>query len=161
MPRMIQRLIALGLLLAFSFSVHAQLLPPDAPRPRQPEAERVASEWLDLVEANKSAESLALQTDVLRANLTEESWREGIARTNQELGKRLSRELRRIVWYDDPVDAHLPGTYVAVEFDSVFEHSESHFQYVILHSLSGEPFRIMRNEATYVLDQPENGANAR
>ncbi len=158
-PRL--QLAVLFALLLLCGSVHGQLLLPDSPRPRQAEAEKVASEWLDLVDADRDVESFALLTDVFRANLTPEIWRESVAQTNRDLGKRLSRTLRRLVWYQDPADAPLPGTYVAVEFDSVFENAESHFQYVILHSISGEHFRIMRNESTFVLKNPPSSLGER
>jgi hypothetical protein len=54
-----------------------------------------------------------------------------------------------------------PGTYAAVEFDSVFENASNHFEYVMLHSLVGEPFRIMRRESTFVMDSELEKEGAR
>ncbi|MBT8145189.1 MAG: DUF4019 domain-containing protein [Gammaproteobacteria bacterium] len=124
-----------------------------ARHPREDEATRFATEWLDLLERGKSKKAFELLTDTFRANLTFDQWREATSSTRKELGKLQSRQLRRVVWYQDPQDAPLPGTYAAVEFDSVYENASQHFQYVILHSLEGEPFRIMRNEATIVIDE--------
>jgi len=154
MSRSLLTLVALIALSVLSGTAHGQLLLPDSPRPRQAEAERAASDWLDLIDADRGAESFARLTDVFRENLTPEIWQESIEQTNRDLGRRMSRSLRRIVWYQDPADAPLPGTYVAVEFDSVFENADPHFQYVILHSRSGEPFKIMRNESTFSLNNP-------
>jgi len=41
--------------------------------------------------------------------------------------------------------------YAAVEFDSVFENADQHFQFIILHSQRDEPCRVMRSESTFVL----------
>ena len=89
--------------------------------PREAEAVAFARSWLDLLEAGKADESFMMLTPIFKANLTEATWRSTVAESNEQLGKLLSRRLQRVVWYEDPPDAPLPGTYVAVEFDSDYE----------------------------------------
>jgi hypothetical protein len=134
----------------------AQLEPPSE-HPRQQEAVRVASEWLDLNDQGKNEQSFEMLAPTFKRNLTPTIWREAITDTNAKLGKRFSRSLRRVVWYENPRNAPLPGMYAAVEFDSVFEKADMHFQYVMLHSQDGAPFRIMRNEVTFALNKPTEG----
>lgn len=127
----------------------AQALWPEQAHPRQAEALAAAEHWLDLFEARDDAASFAQLTEIFQQDLTPEIWREAVDGAHARLGKLISRKLRRIVWYQDPEDAPLPGTYAAVEFDSVYEKAALHFGFVILHSLSGEPFRIMRHESNH------------
>jgi hypothetical protein len=124
--------------------------------PRDPEVEAFTTRWLDMLEKGRASESFALLTDTFKANLTPDTWRSAIVDTKAKLGTLKNRKLRRIVWYQDPKDAPLPGTYVAVEFDSSYENAEKHFRYVILHSLKGEPFKVMRDESTFVLSKAHN-----
>lgn len=121
--------------------------------PRDPEAEAFTTRWLDMLEEGKADDAFALLTDTFKGNLTPEAWRSAILDTKAKLGALKSRQLRRIVWYQDPKDAPLPGTYVAVEFDSSYENADKHFRYVILHSLKGEPFQVMRDESTFALNK--------
>jgi hypothetical protein len=121
--------------------------------PRYAEAITFASAWLNLVEAGDAEASFAQLAPTFQGNLTPAEWREVITRTRRDLGKRVSRTLRRVVWYDNPPNAPLPGLYAAVEYDSVFENADKHFQYVILHSQNRAPFRVMRNEATFALNR--------
>ena len=135
--------------------IRTSLQPGDGqpPNARDPEAEAFATRWLDMLEQGNADGSFALLTDMFKANLTPETWRSAILETKETLGALQSRRLRRIVWYQDPKDAPLPGTYVAVEFDSIYENADKHFRYVILHSQKGEPFRVMRSESTFVLNK--------
>jgi hypothetical protein len=125
-----------------------------ANHPRYAEAVEVASKWRDLVDAGNFEESFRDLAPTFQRNLTPGSWREAIVRTRNQLGSRLSRSIRRVVWYDNPSNAPLPGLYAAVEFDSVYENASRHFQYIILHSQQDAPFKVMRNEATFALDKP-------
>jgi hypothetical protein len=120
---------------------------------RNTDAEAFASHWLDLLEQREIDQSLALLTDSFKANLTREEWATSISASRQQLGQLKSRKLRRIVWYDNPPSAPRPGVYAAVEFDSVYENTREHFQYVMLHSLNDEPFKVARHESTVVFDK--------
>lgn len=125
--------------------------------PRAKEAEDFAIRWLDMLEKGNDKDSFELLTDTFKANLTRRDWKKAIEDSRQSLGSLHERTLRRIVWYQDPPNAPRPGTYAAVEFDSVYENSKSHFRYVMLHSLGGESFRVMRDESTVVLKQEPKG----
>jgi hypothetical protein len=127
--------------------------------PREQEAIGVASDWLDLVEGGDDKKSYAMLAPIFQRSLTPVSWRMSVAERNVKSGKRLSRMLRRVVWYDNPTDAPLPGLYAAVEFDSKFENTDQHFQFVILHSQGGAPFLVMRNEVTAALKKSSEGAS--
>lgn len=145
--------LTLLLLLLFTTDALAQVMLPDSPRPRQEEAQRTAERWLDMMEAGDAAGSFAMLHEVFRANHTADTWRESVELTRTELGPRISRNLRRIVWHQDPPNGPLPGTYAVAEFDSVYTHASRHFQHVVLHSASGEPFLILRNEATITFNE--------
>lgn len=126
------------------------------PNPRDPEVEAFAVHWLDLLEQGEADKAYGFLTDIFKSHVTIERWRELQIETEQRLGPLQSRKLRRIVWYQDPPNAPLPGTYVAVEFDSVYANAPQHFRFVILHAQGDEPFRVMRDEST-VGEIPEGG----
>jgi len=146
-------LIVVGIA-SLSFAASGQVADSTS-HPRYAEAITFASAWLNLVEAGDDEASFAQLAPTFQRNLTTADWREVITRTRQTLGKRVSRTLRRVVWYDNPSNAPLPGLYAAVEYDSVFENADKHFQYVILHSQNGAPFKVMRNEATFALNRKD------
>jgi hypothetical protein len=125
---------------------------PGPEHPRYTEAVEFASKWRDLVDEGNDIESFRALTLTFQRNLTPASWREAIGTTRARLGSRLQRNLRRVVWYDNPANAPLPGLYAAIEFDSIYENASKHFQYVMLHSQGGAPFKVMRNEETFALD---------
>ena len=131
--------------------VMAQVTESVVPHPRQQEAIKIAVDWLDLVESGDDEQSYAGLAPIFQRNLTPEAWQKAVIERNIKAGKRLSRKLRRVVWYDNPIDAPLPGLYAAIEFDSVFENTDKHFQYITLHSQNGAPFKVMRNELTVTL----------
>ena len=146
-------------LLVTAFSVFEAGAQNAAVHPREAEAVKFANEWLDLVDQGNDVASFELLTSTFQRNLTANSWRQAIVGTNAKLGARISRKLRRVVWYDNSANAPLPGLYAAVEFDSVFENADQHFQYVVLHSQRDEPFRVMRNETTFALKKsPKSSA---
>ncbi len=138
-------LVVLAVLAQGAVAESAELAPV---HPREAEAVLFATAWLDLLEAGKAEESFHLLTPLFRANLTADEWRNSVAERKAQLGQLLSRKLKRVVWYENPANAPLPGTYVAVEFDSDYEHTDKHFQYIMLHSQHGEPFRVMRHQST-------------
>ena len=138
-------LVALG---ALAQGAHAESTQPVPLHPREAEAVSFATEWLDLLDAGKAEESFNLLTPLFKANLTADEWRNSVIERKAQLGKLLSRKLKRVVWYENPANAPLPGTYVAVEFDSEYERTDKHFQYIMLHSQHGEPFRVMRHQST-------------
>ena len=141
-------LIALVVLL-----ISATTYAADAPatHPRQKEAVGFTTHWLDLLEETKADASFDLLTPIFQANLTRASWRASVMERKASLGKLLSRRLRRVVWYENPADAPLPGTYVAVEFDSEYERTDQHFEYVMLHSQHDAPFKVMRQQSTVLM----------
>jgi hypothetical protein len=122
--------------------------PPPPPNPRDPEVTAFATYWLDLQEQGEADKAYGFLTDIFKSHVTMEIWRSLLADTRAHLGALQNRKLRRIVWYEDPPDAPMPGTYVALEFDSVYEKAPRHFRYVVLHAQGDEPFRVMRDEST-------------
>jgi len=115
--------------------------------PREAEAVKIANDWLNIVESGDDKQSFSMLALIFQQNLTQDTWRESVLDRNAKTGKLISRKLRRVVWYDNPANAPLAGLYAAVEFDSVFENTDKHFQFVILHSQNDEVFKVMRNEA--------------
>jgi hypothetical protein len=125
--------------------------------PRYAEAVDFAASWVDLFDAEDEKASFDQLAPIFQRNLTPVEWRRAIEEAAAKLGKRRSRTLRRVVWYENSTNAPLPGLYAAVEFDSVFENASKHFRFVILHSQNGEPFKVMRSEADVALDRQETG----
>ena len=121
--------------------------------PREAEAIEQATAWLDLLEQNDAERSYEFFSDINRLQ-SESAWAESLAEERESHGSLLSREFIRAVVYQDPKDAPLPGLYIAVEFDSVYENARRHFQYLVLHSQSGEPFKLMRREVTQLSQSP-------
>jgi len=128
-----------------------------AKHPRYAEAVDFATRWVDRFDAGDEKASFEQLAPTFQSILTPVEWRRAIEESAAKLGKRQSRTLRRVVWYDNPTNAPMPGLYAAVEFDSVFENAAKHFRFVILHSQNGEPFKVMRSEADVVLNKPEPG----
>ncbi|WP_162932086.1 DUF4019 domain-containing protein [Solimonas sp. K1W22B-7] len=143
--------IAAMVALAWSVASVAQPMQDRVADPREPEAIATATAWLDLLAAGKAQESYAQFTDLFKQQVTPDAWRTDLETSTKALGKLRSRKLRRVVVYKDPPNAPLPGTYMAVEYDSVYERAPAHFQFVVLHSAQGEPFRVMRHESTMQL----------
>ncbi len=115
--------------------------------PREDEAIGFAVALLDTIENGDTASTFDLLAPMLQANLTREKWKAFLDDERLKLGKRTGIKLRRVVWYENPINAPLPGTYAAVEFDSTYQLACSHFQFLILHSQQGAPFRLMRRES--------------
>jgi hypothetical protein len=122
-----------------------------AANPRDAEAEALAVKWLDLVVKGDGKASFDLLAPSFQATQTRKGWQKALDETRAALGLLHSRKLRRVVWYQDPPGAPLPGIYAGVEFDSVFDKTKSHFQTVMLHSQHGEPFRVISAEADIVM----------
>lgn len=119
------------------------------PNPRDGEMQELAIRWLDMQEQGKTEESYALLADNFKEHMTLEAWQAIVAEQRQTLGALRKRSVRRTVWYVNPPNAPLRGTYVVVEFDSDYEKVGAHFSYVVLHSENDAPFRVMRVENTY------------
>ena len=144
---------SLLLLLSLPAGKHgwAQQSTPSPQNPRQAEAVDFAVAWLQMVEEGDQERSFELLAPTFQRNLTRATWKSALNESRDQLGKQTSQKLRRVVWYENPGNAPLPGVYAAVEFDSTYENSDLHFRYVMLHSQNGEPFRVMRNESRQAL----------
>jgi Protein of unknown function (DUF4019) len=134
-------------------SASAQQSPPLLSNPREAEAIDFAVTWLRMIEEGDDGRSFELLAPTFQRNLTRASWKSALEETKAQLGRQISQKLRRVVWYENPPNAPLPGTYAAVEFDSTYENADLHFRYVILHSQNGAPFRVMRNESRQALNK--------
>ena len=129
----------------------AEIINNSESNPREAEAVKIANDWLNIVESGDDKQSFSMLPPIFQQNLTQDTWRESVLDRNAKTGKLISRKLRRVVWYDNPANAPLPGLYAAVEFDSLFENTDKHFQFVILHSQNDEAFKVIRNEADVAL----------
>lgn len=143
---------AIGLVIALlisSSSVAQSATTEDDQHPRELEAIEFASQWLELLEENDSTRSFELYSELYKSTTTAISWENELNRERLTLGELRSRELILVVVHQDPDNAPfpvLPGTYAAVEFDSVYEHASKHVQLILLHSQNNEPFRVMKRE---------------
>jgi hypothetical protein len=152
----VSRRFLLVVLATLAQGAHAESAQPVPLHPREAEAVSFATAWLDLLDAGKAEESFNLLAPLFKANLTADDWRNSVVERKAQLGKLLSRRLKRVVWYENPANAPLPGTYAAVEFDSDYERTDKHFAYVMLHSQHEEPFRVMRHQSN-VLSKAKGG----
>lgn len=121
--------------------------------PREDEAIEQATAWLDILEQNDAERSYGLFSDQNRLQ-SETEWEKSLVEERESFGNLVSRDLLRAVVYQDPQNAPIPGLYIAVEFDSVYERAPRHFQYLMLHSQNGEPFKLMRREVTLLSEGP-------
>jgi hypothetical protein len=107
--------------------------------------------------------SLAIDTDVLSAGVRPSTVRRTFLRQASQMNTRrflvlllccsfIGAGAQGISGGNHP-RSPLPGLYAAVEIDSAYENAARHFQYIMLHSQEGAPFKVMRNEATFVLDK--------
>ena len=153
-----RRLLLLSLSVAASKVAQAQQPSPPPQNPREAEAVAFAVAWLAMLEEGDDLKSFDLLAPTFQRNLTRATWKAALNDSKTQLGNQTSQKLRRVVWYENPKNAPLPGTYAAVEFDSTYENSDLHFRYVVLHSQNSEPFRVMRNESTQALKRSSTPA---
>lgn len=119
--------------------------------PREQEAIDFVTNWLNLIEAQNVSDSYTMVSDQFIGS--EAQWHENVIGDIESLGSLISREFIRAVVYIDPPSAQQKGLYVAIEFDSVYKQARKHFQYIMVHSENGEPFKI-NNRQVNVLALP-------
>lgn len=151
MKVLIHAVVATCALLALIGSAH--LRAQGFENPRQDEAKTGAEAWLTLLDQGLNEEAYALLADVAKAHIPLQEWRDSNVKTQAMLGKLETRRLTNVVWYQDPAGAPLPGTYVLVEFTCTYSNSAKVTDGVTLHSLSGEPFKIMGQKITLMEDR--------
>ena len=119
--------------------------------PREQEAISFVTDWLNLIEDQNVSDSYTMVSDQFIGS--EAQWHESVTSDVESLGSLISRKFIRSVAYIDPPNAPQKGLYVAIEFNSVYKQARKHFQYIIVHSENGEPFKI-NNRQVNVLALP-------
>jgi len=84
-------------------------------------AAEAARDWLRLVDDGRHAASWSSASPLLRQGAERAAWEVALRAARTPLGRCLSRRLRSQVAVEGPCE-ELPGPYVVVRYDTVFEH---------------------------------------
>ncbi len=68
---------------------------------------------------------------------------------NSKAGSNLSREIKKITWYNNPPQA-APGIYAAVDFSSRFTNIDIHCGYVVWRAQTDGSFLLVREEQNFI-----------
>lgn len=106
----------------------AEVNQPKARQPKQPvtapQAEKAAIEcaqtWLELVDAEKNAQSWDQAAELFRAALTKEQWEKALQGLRKPLGKMRSRKLKSKK-YTTTAPGAPDGQYVIIQYQTSFE----------------------------------------
>ena len=94
-----------------------------APNKKAP-AQRVASDWLKLVDSGDYAQSWDDAASELKNHIAKEQWQQILERNRAPLGHLISRRLRSAE-YLTKLPGAPDGEYVVIEYESSFEHKWS------------------------------------
>ncbi len=89
----------------------------------------------------------------VRAYLTPDLYRSEAANFNAGAGGKGERRIVRLTWERDPVDAPMPGLYVAADFVSRFPNLRLHCGYLMWRQDADGTFRIVREEQSFLDEQ--------
>lgn len=143
--------LAVGLMAAMAIpftAVSASDFTPDKAIEQQ--AEQMARAYLDAINAGDFAAAFAMHTKALQSLSPYDNWQPMAADGHALRGDFIHFSNLRITWYDNPSDAAQPGLYAAFDFQCAYENTAICLMTLILHSLDGENFAIMRHEITQV-----------
>lgn len=84
-------------------------------------AEKVATEWLALIDGGRYAESWTNAATTFRQAVTQEKWNEAARMVREPLGALKTRALKQASPAKNPPGGP-PGDYVVFQFDTNFEH---------------------------------------
>lgn len=87
-------------------------------------AQRVASDWLKLVDSGDYAQSWDDAASELKNHIAKEQWQQILERNRAPLGRLISRRLRSAE-YLTKLPGAPDGEYVVIEYESSFEHKWS------------------------------------
>lgn len=80
---------------------------------------------------------------------TFDKWRTPLITFNNEAGKVIVREIKKITWYEYP-PGELEGIYAAIDYESRFENYNIHCGYVAWRLQSDKSFLLVREEEGYI-----------
>ena len=108
-----RRLLLLSLSITASNVARAQQPSPPPQNLREAEVVAFAVAWLAMLEEGDDLKSFDLLAPTFQRNLTRAAWKAALNESKIQLGNQTSQKLRRVVWYENPKNAPLPGTYAA------------------------------------------------
>lgn len=88
------------------------------------EGQRVAENWLALVDAGDYAASWDQAASYFKAAITKEQWQKTISNSRGEFGKLLSRKVKS-AQHTTSLPGAPDGQYVVIQFDTSFENKKS------------------------------------
>ena len=115
--KFVSAVFMLMLLLGVGLAAHSQQKPEEL-------AKQSADAWLGLVDSGKYAESWQEASQLFKAAITPEKWREALRGSREPLGKMVSRKLKSAA-YKTTLPGAPDGEYVVIQYDSSFEHKQS------------------------------------
>ena len=89
-----------------------------------PEAEKAAGAWLDLLDSGKYSECWEEAAEYVKALANKENWQKTFQGVRQPLGKMVSRELKSTS-YTTSAPGVPDGQYVIIQYDTSFENKAS------------------------------------
>lgn len=113
-------------------------------------ADSAFRKFMALINDGEFKQAYDLQTQSMRELVTFEKWRGYQQEFEEAAGGKQELFDLKATWYKDPPDAHGPGIYVAFDYSCRYEKIDICSGLVILHSLSGVDFSVMRMERNYI-----------
>lgn len=121
------------------------------------EVQRLTDTYLELLDDRNYAAAYAMQGDSLQAITPFHEWFAVSEQSRQHLGDNKERKQTGTTWYLDPPDSPGPGLYAAVDFQSRYENSKQHSEYLVWVRKKGtDRFELMRHETTFLANDPQS-----
>lgn len=121
------------------------------PNPRdQAAAVGVFTKYLSGKDSGDYPRSYGLLSQSMKDAISAENWQNASRHFNTLAGRVISREVRRITWYDNPPSAPKAGVYVAIDYSSAYRNVDLHCGYVILYLVTPGSFEVAREEVGYL-----------
>jgi hypothetical protein len=87
---------------------------------------------------------------IAKQSMSTEAWMESKQAQVERGGKRKSLDIWRITVYEDPENAPMAGTYIAADYDSVFENLPVACGYIMWYRTTAGDLMIIRDELGYI-----------
>lgn len=116
----------------------------------QAAAVEVFTQYLAGKDNGNYVQSYDLLSQSMKDAISADNWQNSSRQFNTLAGSVISREVRRITWYDNPPSAPKAGVYIAIDYSSTYRNVDLHCGYVILYQVAPEKFEVAREEMGYL-----------
>jgi hypothetical protein len=143
-------------LLAISLAASADELMPSAAQ--KAESEKIFRGFIGAIKEARYADAYLLQTESMKRLIPLAQWSDMEAAFRARAGSNPQFGNVVVHWFKDPPGAEAPGIYALFEYECRYENLILCRGGVMLHSLRGDTFAVMRHERTTSLKEASSGA---